>query len=62
MNKSGATEILEDDKEELPGLFNTETKNLSFYNNDIKQKKRIEFALDNTYSRKVDRIYKFVYK
>ncbi len=49
------------ENENLPGLFNKATDNLSFYNNDQKQKRRIEFALENTYLKQVERIHQFIY-
>lgn len=59
---SDLIEMVEEENEDLGELFNRVTAGLSFYNSEVKQKQRIEFALDNTYSRQVDRIYKFVFK
>ncbi|HEV9037521.1 MAG TPA: hypothetical protein VGQ51_12895 [Puia sp.] len=51
-----------DREEDFPALFETVTGRLSFYNDVDQQKKRIAFALDNTYSRQVERIQEFIYK
>ena len=46
----------ENSNSKLPDLFKKVISNLSSYNSIEFQKKRIEFALDNTYAKQIDRI------
>jgi hypothetical protein len=46
---------------ELPGLFEKIISQLSEYNRPERMKARISFALNNTYSKQVDRIEKIIY-
>jgi hypothetical protein len=48
-----------DNTSSLPALVKKVTGNLSFYNNAENQRKRISFALDNTYARQIERIRNF---
>lgn len=61
-NYSG-TSLLEmcdkEDEENLPGIFKKVVDSLPLYNSAGKQRQRIDFALDNTYVRQVDRILQF---
>lgn len=43
---------------ELPALFKKVINNLNSFNNIVKQKKRIAYAIDNTYARQLSRIEK----
>ena len=47
--------------DQFPEIFNTVINNLTTYNSIIEQRKRISFALDNTYKRQVERIENFLY-
>ena len=44
----------------LPALFKKVINNLDHYNSPEKQRKRIEFALDNTYEKQIQRIEKII--
>ena len=44
----------------LPILFKKVINNLDYYNSPELQKKRIEFALDNTYEKQIERIEKII--
>jgi hypothetical protein len=44
------------DNQNLPVLFKNVIQNLEYYNNSELQKKRIAFALDNTYEKQIQRI------
>jgi len=46
--------------EDLPALFDKVVNNLGNYNSETEQRKRIAFALDNTYIRQIDRIQGFI--
>ncbi|HTR30449.1 MAG TPA: hypothetical protein VMH27_14340 [Puia sp.] len=48
------------EEERLPEIFDQTIKNLSFHNARERQIKRIGFALDNTYSRQVERVQRFI--
>lgn len=48
--------------ENLPALFQNVINNLEHYNSPELQKKRIEFALDNTYEKQIQRIEKIISK
>ena len=58
------TQLLEMSKEpgELTGLFNEVIQNLDHFNAPVKQQERIRFALDNTYTRQVERVRNFIYR
>ena len=60
-NYSGTNllEMTEDQK--LPVLFKKVTNDLEQFNAIDKQKQRIKFALDNTYSNQINRIQSFIY-
>lgn len=49
------------DEHQVSELFDQVTDNLQFYNSTEFQKKRICFALDNTYRNQINRINKFIY-
>ncbi|HEV2478859.1 MAG TPA: hypothetical protein VGS79_04320 [Puia sp.] len=49
-------------EEDLPVIFDAVIGDLSRYNHPDEQKRRISFALDNTYVRQTDRILEFVEK
>jgi hypothetical protein len=49
-----------DDDNEIPGLFKKVISNLDFYNSPELQRKRIEYALENTYEKQIDRIEKIL--
>jgi hypothetical protein len=51
--------VMSDAEQDLPTLFTRAMGDLTFYNSREKQKARINFALDNTYSSQVDRILQF---
>jgi hypothetical protein len=51
-----------DREEDLPGIFDKVLGDLSTYNSLDEQRRRIIFALDNTYARQTDRILEFVEK
>ena len=51
-----------DNEEELPEIFTRVIGDLSRYNSAEEQRRRISFALDNTYVRQTDRILDFVRK
>ncbi len=44
----------------LPTLFKNVISNLEYYNSPEMQKKRIEFALDNTYEKQIQRIENYI--
>jgi hypothetical protein len=44
----------------LPGVFDVTIRDLAIYNARERQIKRIEFGLDNTYSRQVERVEQFI--
>jgi hypothetical protein len=44
--------------EKFPDLFKKIISNLTYYNSPEQQKKRIEYALDNTYKKQIERIEK----
>ena len=46
--------------DKLPALFKKVINNLDYYNSPELQKKRIEFALDNTYAKQIERIEKII--
>jgi len=46
---------------DLPELFHKVINNLPFYNSANERKKRILFALDNTYVRQIEKIRNFIY-
>lgn len=48
--------------EDLPEIFSNVVNNLPLYNSEKEQKKRIAFALDNTYLRQIGRIRNFLYQ
>ena len=48
-----------EEEERLPEMFDTVLADLGSYNAEARQLERIRFALDNTYSRQVDRIQEF---
>jgi len=52
--------VMSDEEKDLPTLFTSVMEDLTFYNSREKQKARINFALDNTYSRQVDRVLQFI--
>ena len=59
--KSGLMEMLEDgDNEMFPDLFKKTIDNVALRNSPERQRKRIEFALDNSYFKQVDRIEKLI--
>lgn len=43
-------------KEEVLGIFNNVVSRLEQYNSEDRVRKRVDFALDNTYSKQIDRI------
>jgi hypothetical protein len=51
-----------EEEESLPLLFDQVVGNLPLYNAEEQQRKRIDFALDNTYSRQIDRIRQFIHQ
>jgi glycosyltransferase involved in cell wall biosynthesis len=51
-----------DDEEDLPAIFARVVADLARYNSADEQRRRITFALDNTYVRQTDRILDFVRK
>lgn len=51
---------MSDEKVNLVELFDQVIKNLEVYNQPSLQRKRIEFALDNTYSRQIERIEEWI--
>jgi len=46
--------------EDFPALFQKVITNLEYYNSPELQKKRIEYALDNTYEKQIERIEKII--
>ncbi len=50
----------EDNDLKLPALFKEVINNLDYYNSPELQKKRIEFALNNTYEKQIERIEKII--
>lgn len=48
------------EEDTLPGIFDRTIKDLAGCNSRERQIERIEFALDNTYSRQVDRVKQFI--
>jgi hypothetical protein len=52
------SDIREEDR--LPDIFDQAIKELSFHNARERQIRRIEFALDNTYARQVERVQEFI--
>ena len=52
----------DDDDAKLPALFKKVINNLDYYNSPELQQKRIEFALDNTYEKQIERIEKIISK
>ena len=64
MTYESTTELLEMPveytNENLPGLFKKVTQNLAVYNSPDRQKKRIEFALENTYQSHIKTITDFI--
>jgi hypothetical protein len=48
-----------EEEEKLPGLFKEVVGHLSAYNSADRHRQRIDFALENTYVRQVDRILQF---
>lgn len=60
-NKKGLIEMVDEmHNENLPALFKKVIQNLNHYNSPELQKKRIEFALDNTYKKQIERIEKHI--
>jgi hypothetical protein len=51
-----------EEEEKLPSLFDQVVENLALYNREEQQRRRIDFALDNTYSRQIDRIRQFIHQ
>jgi hypothetical protein len=51
-----------EDEEKLPTLFDKVVEDLSLYNGEEQQRRRIDFALDNTYSRQIERISQFIHQ
>jgi hypothetical protein len=51
-------DITEEDR--MPEIFDRAIKELSFHNARERQVRRIEFALDNTYARQVERVQQFI--
>lgn len=51
-----------EEEEKLPSLFDRVVENLALYNGEEQQRRRIDFALDNTYSRQIDRIRQFIHQ
>lgn len=49
-----------DENDDMPNLFNKIKNNLNFYNSAELREKRIEFALDNTYEKQIQRIQKII--
>lgn len=59
--KPGLIEMVDEmHNEKLPDLFKKVINNLDYYNSSEKQIKRIEFALDNTYEKQIERIEKII--
>ncbi len=50
----------DDDDKQIPKLFKETVNNIEYYNSVELQKKRIEFALDNTYEKQIERIEKII--
>ncbi|MBN2663705.1 MAG: glycosyltransferase [Bacteroidales bacterium] len=50
----------ENNNKKYPDLFKKVISNLEFYNSPELQRKRIEFALDNTYEKQIQRIEKII--
>jgi len=48
--------------EKLPELFKTVINNLEYYNNPELQRKRIKYALENTYEKQIIRIKQYISK
>jgi len=49
-----------EEEEKLPELFKEVVNNFSLYSSEEQQLKRLNFALDNTYTRQIERIQQFV--
>ncbi|MCD4795122.1 MAG: hypothetical protein K8R54_17960 [Bacteroidales bacterium] len=61
--KRALIEMVDDmHNENLPELFKKVINNLDYYNNPELQRKRIEFALNNTYEKQIKRIEKYISK
>lgn len=59
----GLIEMMNDKNNELlPELFNKVINNIKYYNSAELRKKRIEFALDNTYVKQIERIEQIIQK
>lgn len=60
-NKPGLIEMVKEmHNEKLPALFKKVINNLDYYNSPELQKKRIDFALNNTYAKQIQRIEKII--
>jgi len=60
-DKPGLIEMVDEmHNDKLPALFKKVINNLDYYNSPELQKKRIEFALDNTYAKQIERIEKII--
>jgi len=56
-HRPGLLEMVDEyTNQNLPGLFVKVLNNLTFYNSPDFQRRRIEFALQNTYARQLERI------
>jgi hypothetical protein len=59
--KTGLIEMVDElHNENYPALFQKVISNLEYYNNPELQRKRIEYALDNTYEKQIERIEKII--
>ena len=60
-DKPGLIEMVDEmHNDKLPALFKKVINNLDYYNSPELQKKRIEFALNNTYAKQIERIEKII--
>lgn len=52
--------LMANQNEDIPGLFKKAVENLEYYNHQEYVKKRVAYALDNTYLKQIERIEKLI--